>query len=124
MIAYVEEVIRLLALFQDCWLQQVSRDDNSHADALANMASAMKSGEARTIMVDYLSGPSMEPLIIEYEAMCVEMGPSWMDAIVMFLKDDKLPDDRKEVHKTRLKLARFNLTANGHLYRRSFTGPF
>lgn len=41
----------------------------------------------------------------------------------MFLRDDKLLDDRKEAHKTRLKLAKFSLTADGHFYRRSFTGP-
>ncbi|XP_028099678.1 uncharacterized protein LOC114299190 [Camellia sinensis] len=61
--------------------------------------------------------------ITEYEAICVEMGPSWMDAMVMFLMDGKLPDDRKEAHKTRLRSARFSLIAEGHLYKRSFTGP-
>ncbi|XP_028058314.1 uncharacterized protein LOC114262149 [Camellia sinensis] len=76
MIDYVKEVVRLLAMFQDCRLQQASRDDNSHANASANLASTMKSGVTRTIMVNYLSGPSMEPLITEYEAMYVEMGPS------------------------------------------------
>ena len=55
--------------------------------------------------------------------MCVDMGPSWMDAIVAFLKEGKLPEDHKEAHKIRLKSARFSLTAEGHLYRRSFTGP-
>ncbi|GMP26890.1 hypothetical protein CsSME_00003142 [Camellia sinensis var. sinensis] len=34
-----------------------------------------------------------------------------------------LPEDHKEAHKIRLKSARFSLTAEGHLYRRSFTGP-
>ena len=74
-------------------------------------------------MVDYLSGSSIEPLTTEHEAMSVDMGPSWMDAIVAFLKAGKLPDDHKEAHKIRLKLARFSLTAEGHLNRRSFTGP-
>ena len=74
-------------------------------------------------MVDYLSSPSIEPLTTECEAMCVDMGPSWMDAIVAFLKKEKLPDDHNEAHKIRLKSARFNLIAEGHLYRRSFTGP-
>ena len=45
-----------------------------------------------------------------------------MDAIIAFLKERKLPDDHKEAHKIRLKLARFSLTAERHLYRRSFTG--
>lgn len=90
---------------------------------MANLASVIKPGEARTIMVDYLSGPSVEPLNIEHEAMCVEMGPSWMDAIIVFLKEGKLSDDHKEAHRIRPKSARFNLTAEGHLYRRSFTRP-
>ena len=62
MSAYTKEVSRLVALFQNCRLHQVSRDDNNHADALANLASAMKPGETKMIMVDYLSGPSIEPL--------------------------------------------------------------
>ena len=111
MLAYAKEVIRLSALFQNCRLLQVSRDDNSHADALANLSSAVQPGKARTIMVDYLSGPSNEPLTIEREAMCVDMGPSWMDAIVTFLKEGNLPEDHKEAHKIRLKSARFSLIA-------------
>ncbi|GMP32862.1 hypothetical protein CsSME_00006426 [Camellia sinensis var. sinensis] len=40
-----------------------------------------------------------------------------------FFNLGKLPEDHKEAHKIRLKSARFSLTAEGHLYRRSFTGP-
>ena len=61
MSAYAKEVIRLAELFQNCRLLQVSRDDNSHADALANLASSMQTGKTRTIMIDYMSGPSIEP---------------------------------------------------------------
>ena len=122
-LAYAKEVIRLAALFQKCRLLQVNRDDNSHANALANLASAVQPGKAKTIMIDYLSGPSITPVTTEHEAMSVDMGPSWMDTIVAFLKEEKLPDDHKEAHKIRLKSARFSLTAEGHLYRRSFTGP-
>ena len=74
-------------------------------------------------MIDYLLGPSIEPPITEQEAMCENLGPSWMDAIIAFLKEGKLPDDHSEAHKIRLKSARFSLTAEGHLYRRSFIGP-
>ena len=68
-------------------------------------------------MIDYMSSPSIETQSTEQEAMCVDMGPSWMDAIVAFLKERKLPEDHKEAHKVRLKSARFNLTADGHLYK-------
>ena len=74
-------------------------------------------------MIDYLSGPSVEPLTTGHEAMCVDMGPRWMNAIVTFLKEGKLPDDHKEADKIRLKSARFSLAVEGHLYRRCFTGP-
>ena len=74
-------------------------------------------------MIDYMSGPSIAPQSTEQEAICVDMGPSWMDAIFVFLKEGKLPEDHKKAHKVRLKSARFCLTADGHLYRRSFTGP-
>ena len=50
-------------------------------------------------MIDYMSGPSIEKENTEQQAMCVDMGPSWMDAIVAFLKEGKLPEDRKEAHK-------------------------
>lgn len=59
----------------------------------------------------------------ECEAMCVELGSSWMDPIVKFIRDGKLPKDKKEVHKIRLKSGEFYLSAEGHLYKRSFTGP-
>ena len=62
-------------------------------------------------MVDYLSGPSIEPLTTVREVMCVDMGPSWIDAIIAFLKKGNLPKDHKKAHKIRLKSARFSLTA-------------
>ncbi|GMP26675.1 hypothetical protein CsSME_00003020 [Camellia sinensis var. sinensis] len=123
MSAYAKEVVRLAALFQNCRLLQVSRDDDTHANALANLASSIQTGKTRTIMIDYMSAPSIDKQSTKQEAMCVDLGPSWMDAIIAFLKEEKLPEDHKEAHKIRLKSARFILTAEGHLYRRSFTGP-
>ena len=65
MSAYAKEVIRLASLFRNCRLLQVSRDDNNHADALASLASSIQTGKTRTIMIDYLSSPSIEQLIAE-----------------------------------------------------------
>ena len=71
-------------------------------------------------MIDYMSAPSIDKQSTEQETMCVGLGPSWMDAIIAFLKEGKLPEDHKEAHKIRLKSAGFSLTAESHLYRRSF----
>ena len=56
--------------------------------------------------------------------MCVDLGPSWMDPIVAYLKDDQLPEDKREAHKIRLKATRFWLFPDGRLYKRSYTGPY
>ncbi|KAL7204306.1 hypothetical protein ACSBR2_017389 [Camellia fascicularis] len=46
-----------------------------------------------------------------------------MDPLMIFIRDGRLPEDKKEAHKVRLRLARFCLSTKGHLYKRSFTGP-
>ena len=56
--------------------------------------------------------------------MCVDLGPSWMDPIIAYLRDDRLPKDKNEAHKIRLKAARFWLSHDSKLYRKSYTGPY
>ena len=52
------------------------------------------------------------------------LGPSWMDPIVDFLADDRIPDDEKEANKVRRVAARIWLSGDRKLYRRSFGGPY
>ena len=47
-----------------------------------------------------------------------------MDAIVDFLANDRIPDDEKEVSKVRRVAARYWLSEDRKLYRRSFGGPY
>ncbi|KAJ8619484.1 hypothetical protein MRB53_028013 [Persea americana] len=56
--------------------------------------------------------------------MCLDLGPSWMDPIIAYLKDDQLPENRTEARKVRLKATRFWLSPDSKLYRKSFTGPY
>ena len=56
--------------------------------------------------------------------MCLDLGPSWMDPMVAYLKDDQLPENKTEAHKTRLKVTRFWLSPDGRLYMKSFTRPY
>ena len=51
-------------------------------------------------------------------------GPSWMDPIVLFLKNDTLPEDRNEADKIRRKASRFWLSEDSRLYKCSFSGPY
>ena len=54
----------------------------------------------------------------------VRMGPSWIDPIVKFLKDDILPEDKSEAEKIRRKAPWFWLSEDHKLYKRSYSGPY
>jgi len=54
----------------------------------------------------------------------IRVGPSWMDAIVLFLKKDILPKGKFEADKAQKKAHRFWLFENQKLYKHSFSGPY
>ncbi|MDM1359842.1 hypothetical protein HX014_18920, partial [Myroides marinus] len=54
----------------------------------------------------------------------IEVGSSWMDPIVRFLKDDILPEDKSEAEKVKRKAPRFWLSEDHKLYKRSYSGPY
>ena len=47
----------------------------------------------------------------------------WAEDIIRYLRTGTLPEEPKQAHKTRVQAARFTLIG-GHLYKRSFTGPY
>ncbi|XXG78142.1 hypothetical protein AAC387_Pa08g2147 [Persea americana] len=123
MAAYLAHARGLLSQFERAEVRQIGRESNSHADALASLASAVEAGEKRTIEVETLQEPSID-LQQPRQLMCLDLGPSWMDPIITYLKDDQLPEDRTEARKIRLKATRFLLSPDSKLYRKSFTGPY
>ena len=54
----------------------------------------------------------------------IRAGPSWMDSIMQFLKEDTLPEERVEADKVRRKATRYWLSENQKLYKRSFSRPY
>ena len=52
------------------------------------------------------------------------VGPCWMDPIIDFLVEDRVPVDEKVAEKVRRTAVRYWLSANRKLYRRSFDGPY
>ena len=52
------------------------------------------------------------------------MGPSWMDPIVKFLKNDILPKEKSEAEKIRRNAPRFWLSKDHKLYKHSYSGPY
>ena len=54
----------------------------------------------------------------------VRVGPSWMDSIILFLKEDILPEEKSKAEKVRRKATRFWLSKDQKLYKHSFSGPY
>ena len=54
----------------------------------------------------------------------IRAGPSWMDFIVLFLKEDALLEEKSKADKVRRKVPRFWLSEDQKLYKRSFFSPY
>ena len=54
----------------------------------------------------------------------VRVRPSWMDPIVLFLREDILPENKTEADKIWRKVPRFWLFEDQKLYKRFFSGPY
>ncbi|XP_058218306.1 uncharacterized protein LOC131329231 [Rhododendron vialii] len=102
-------------------VEWIAREHNDHADALAGLASVYKTSGSHTIVFDEVETPSFEPSV--YPVMTITLGPSKMDPIIAYLKNQVLPPNRREAHKIRCQVANYFLDLNDNLYRRTFTGP-
>ena len=79
-------------------LSHISISSNTHADSLATLATSSVGKLPRIILVEHLSRASkiLKDTIRAYE---VRVGPSWMDPIVAFLKNEILPEGKSEAEK-------------------------
>ncbi|XP_065636481.1 uncharacterized protein LOC136070440 [Quercus suber] len=120
---YLGQVKRLQSNFDPFSLSHIPRGGNSHADSLATLATSLADGLPRTILVEHLERVN-EATKEAIPILRVGVGPSWMDPIVIFHKDDILPQDKSEAEKVRRKVPRFWLSEDHKLYRRSYSGPY
>ena len=75
MAAYMKMTNSLLAKFDHHELNQITRDQNTHVDALACLASAINAEIKRTIEIGFIPKPSIGPS--ESVQICaIESGPS------------------------------------------------
>lgn len=63
------------------------------------------------------------PSINDEEVMDVHNKPSWMDPMLIYLKDGKLPQDKAQAQSIAYKATRYTLI-DGTLYKRSFSMPY
>ena len=117
MILYLRKVRDLLKKFVLVQVRHVPRAENSRADALAKLATALQEDLNRSTPIEYLVEPSID--LCDVVVAQVGSKPSWMDPIWDYIIDGRLPDDSKEAAKVRARSARFT-NHKGSLYKRGF----
>ena len=76
----------------------------------------------RVILVEDLYKPSRTGDTVQVNH--TRVGPSWMDSIIQFLKEDILPEEKIEADKIRRKATSYWLSEDRKLYKHSFSGPY
>ncbi|XP_077228576.1 uncharacterized protein LOC143861550 [Tasmannia lanceolata] len=120
MIKYVSKVRQLASKFESFEVIRVPRTENAKADVLSKLAASGYT-TLGSIRMEFLPRSSIESKAAE--TMQVENVPCWMDEIISYLRNGKLPEDKKEARKVTQRAARFSLSSD-ILYKRSYTLPY
>ncbi|KAM2646214.1 hypothetical protein EV1_019658 [Malus domestica] len=118
MAAYLAQTQLLLKHFH-YQITQIPRAANSHADALARLASTMEDKIGRKIQVELLAAPST----MAEEVCNLQQGDSWITSIYRFLTHDTLLNDKVQAKQIRYKATSY-LIINDQLYKQSFNLPY
>uniref|UniRef100_A0A2N9I374 Integrase catalytic domain-containing protein n=1 Tax=Fagus sylvatica TaxID=28930 RepID=A0A2N9I374_FAGSY len=105
MAAYLLKVQTAMTDFETVRIEQIGRNLNNHADALATLASVLSADFKRFIPIETLTTPSTDQPANYINAITV--GPCWMDPYVTYLKEGVLPEQKKEAEIIRRKTARY-----------------
>ena len=103
---YLDQAKRLLSLFVFFSLLHISRSRNTHVDSLATLATSSAQLLPRVILMEDLHRPSMVKAEVAH-VHSIRAGPSWMDPLVLYLKEDALPEEKSEADRIRRKATRF-----------------
>ena len=106
---YLNQVRHLQSRFKSFSLLHVFRSGNTHADSLATLATYSVQSLPWVILIEDLCKP-MEIKGEVAHVHQVKVRSSWMDPIVLFLREDILPKDKSEVNKVRRKALCFWLS--------------
>ncbi|KAF2611660.1 hypothetical protein F2Q70_00011812 [Brassica cretica] len=84
-----------------------TREQNSQADALANLGSALEMNSRMSIPLLVLQCPATLEEPQSEEISAIEEDETWMTPLVRYLENDILPEDRKEARKIKKQAARY-----------------
>ena len=119
---YLSQVKCLQLKFDSFGLLHVPKSGNTHADSLAMLATSSVQDFPRIILVEDLYKPTRTGGMTQINL--IKAGPSWMDSIVQFLREDILPGEKVEADKIRKKATSYWLLEDYKLYKHSFSGPY
>ena len=120
---YLSQVKCLQSEFESFDLLHIPRSGNAHVDSLTILATSSAQNLSRVILVEDLYKP-IETRKETTRIHQIKAGPSWMESIIQFLRDDTLPEEKIEADKVQRKATKFWLSENQKLYKRSFSGPY
>ncbi|XP_071695089.1 uncharacterized protein [Rutidosis leptorrhynchoides] len=105
--------------FKHFELTQVPRGQNKKANALSKLAALTFSHFQKQVWVEELPSKSIDNDLMV--ASVVEEQPNWMEPILQYIRNDVLPDDKREARLVR-KRAPVYIIQNDILYRKSYCG--
>ncbi|XP_077251906.1 uncharacterized protein LOC143891152 [Tasmannia lanceolata] len=120
MIKYLAKVCRLASKFRSLEVVKIPRTENTKAEVLSKLAASGYTALG-SIRMELLKKSSIENEVVEI--MQVDHEPCWLDEIINYLLDGKLPEGKKEERKVVQRAARFSLDGE-NLYKRSYTLPY
>ena len=118
---YLSQVKRVQTKFESFDLSHIPRGENTHADSLATLATSSAWNLPWVIIVEDLCTPTPTRKDV-LQVHQVNLAPSWMDPILLFLESDTLPEEKLEAERIRRKAPRFWLSKDKKLYKCSFSG--
>ncbi|XP_073061837.1 uncharacterized protein [Primulina eburnea] len=116
MLKYLQLIRAQAESFMDWSIEQIPREENSEADALAKMAASLSEVNTREVL-------HITRLVLSTEEEASPMPEdSWMIPLIAYITNHELPEDKARAQKIKRQAPRFVLL-NKILYRRSFQGP-
>ncbi|XP_058078625.1 uncharacterized protein LOC131226949 [Magnolia sinica] len=111
-----------MSKFQGCNIGQIPRTENSWANALVKLTSAIEGNILKIVPIEFLNEPSINhPNKGIVHPM--QTTTSWMDPIIGYLKDGKIPKDKLEARRLRLRATRYAIIGDT-LYKKGYFLPY
>ena len=118
---YLDQIKRLQSRFDSFSLLHIPRSGNTHADSLATLTTSLAQSLPRVILVEDLYKPSVTKREFIHVHQ-VRVGLSWMNPLVLFLKEDILLKEKTKVDKIWRKAPRFKVCPESSLWK-IYTNP-